>query len=256
MKVAMVQMTVAAGEVEKNRLHAIELIRQAKAADVVVLPEVWTTGYSLRNIEKSAEEPCGPTLSALRQLAQELEITIVAGSMALRMGEKIYNSTVIVEPTGIVGTYHKMHLFSLFGEERFFAAGKKPGLFTVNGIKAGVAICYELRFPELFRTLAVLGAEVIYLPAEWPAVRSAHWKLFIQARAAESQVYLCAVNCVGDHKGQAFYGHSMLVAPNGEVIAEGGDEEEIIYGEIDLAMVAEVRAGLSVLRDRRPEVYL
>ncbi|HMM20259.1 MAG TPA: carbon-nitrogen family hydrolase [Selenomonadales bacterium] len=257
MKVALVQMTVAAGDVAENRRRGIAMTEEAAGrAEVVVLPEIWTTGYALRQVAEWAETETGPTITALAAIARRSGAAIIAGSLAMRVGDKIGNRSVVIGPDGrIAAGYEKLHLFSMTGEERFFAPGDRRTVFALAGMKAGLAICYDLRFPELFRRLALDGAQAIFLPAEWPAARGAHWDILVRARAVENQVYICAVNCVGEHRGSRFYGHSMLVGPEGQVLAEGGDAEGVIYGEIDPAVVAEARETMRVWQDRREEVY-
>lgn len=258
MRIAMIQMTVQAGEVVANRRHGLDLIDKAAAnAEIIVLPEIWTTGYALRQVEELAEDDDGPTLSGVREAAVRRGVTVVAGSLPLRRGGRIYNKSVVIGPNGqTVAAYEKLHLFTMMGEERFFAAGPSRQRFVLGGLQAGLAICYDLRFPELFRALALDGAQLVFLPAEWPAARAEHWLTLSRARAIENQCYLCAVNCVGEHRGAPFYGHSLLIGPGGEIVAAGGSEEAIIYGDIDPAVVAATRAGMKVWPDRRPEAYL
>lgn len=257
MKVALIQLEVIAGEVARNREQGLALAKEAaKQADILMLPEIWTTGYALREVGKWAEDINGPTITGLRNIAKEQGITIISGSLPFKRDGKVYNSAFVINGTGeVIADYQKIHLFNLMGEERFFAAGDKRTLFPLSNISAGLAICYDLRFPELFRAMAVDGAKIFFIPAEWPAARGAHWRLLNQTRAVENQVYVCAVNCVGRHRENVFYGHSMVVSPNGEIIVEAGNEEGIFYGDIDLAAIEEVRQAMSVWGDRRPELY-
>lgn len=258
MKVALVQMTVTAGDVEGNRRRGVELVREAaKQAEVVVLPEIWTTGYSLGKVAEWAETESGPTVSALAAIARSANVTVITGSIPHQREGQIFNSAFVINGAGeLVTDYQKLHLCSIFKENRFFAPGMHRPVFSIGGVTAAVAICYDLRFPELFRALAIDGAKVIFVPAEWPAVRGNTWRVLNQARAIENQVFICAVNCVGAHRGEPFYGHSMVVAPDGEVIAEGaGDQEDIVYCELDLALLDKVRAALTAWDDRRPDMY-
>lgn len=258
MKIALVQMTVVAGDVAANRSRGLAMAEEAAAqAELIVLPEVWTTGYALRQVETLAEDETGPTVSALREMARKHSVTIVAGSLPLRRDGLIYNSSVVVGPQGeLAASYDKIHLFSMTGEERFFAPGKRRVTFSHGGLTAGLAICYELRFPELFRALTLDGAQAIFMPAEWPTARVEHWRTLTRARAIENQVYICAVNCVGEHRGSPFCGQSLLIGPTGEIVADGGAEEGIVYGEIQPEAVAEARSNMQVWQDRRPEAYL
>lgn len=257
MKIAMVQMQVKAGEVEVNRRHGLALCREAAGqSDVVMMPEIWTTGYQLKQLDAWAEDEYGPTISGLKQIARQQAAWIVAGSLPLRRADGIFNSTLVFAPDGtIAAQYDKIHMFSLYGESRFFQPGNQCVVFPLPGAQAGLAICYDIRFPELFRSLTMAGADIVFVAAEWPSVRSEHWRLLNQARALENQVYVVAVNCVGEHKGLVFYGHSLLISPDGAVLAEGSDQEEIVVAELDLDHIAEARKLLSVWQDRRPELY-
>jgi predicted amidohydrolase len=257
MKVAMIQMQVKAGDVQANRQRGLALAREAASlADVLVLPEIWTTGYHLKELDRWAEEEDGPTVNELKEIARAHEVWIVAGSLPVRRVEGVTNTMFVLAPNGtIAAQYDKIHMFSLYGEGRFFQPGAKQTVFPLAGTQAGLAICYDIRFPELFRSLTLAGAEVVFVAAEWPAVRSAHWRLLSQARALENQVFIIAVNCVGEHKGIVFYGHSLLVSPEGEILAEGTDKEEIVLGEVDLAAVGKARQSLTVWQDRRPDLY-
>jgi predicted amidohydrolase len=257
MRIALVQLEVISGEVDTNRQRGLALAQEAAGkADIVVLPEIWTTGYGLRNIERDAEDEKGATITGLKKIAKSNGVVIVSGSIAFRRDAKMYNGVVVIDQTGeIIADYQKVHLFSMFNEERFFAPGDKRCVFEIGEAKAGVVICYDIRFPELLRAMAAGGVQIFFIPAEWPAARGAHWRLLNQTRAVENQVFVCAANCVGEHKGSLFYGHSMIVDPNGEILAEGSEREEIVYGEIDLAVLNRVRQNMTVWQDRRPEMY-
>jgi omega-amidase len=256
MKLALVQLNVVSGAVEQNREHGLELTAlAAETADVIVLPELWTTGYSLRHVGDFAETEAGPTLEGLKKIAQKNDVMIVGGSLAYRKDNHIYNGLFVVNAEGIVATYQKVHLFSMFNEGNFFSAGQKLCLFDLAGHKAGAAICYDLRFPELFRSLALQGSSLIFVPAEWPTARGDNWRVLVQARAVENQVFICAVNCVGQHKNHPFFGHSLLVGPDGTIIVEGDNKEDILYGDIDFQFIAEVRRSMDIFADRRGDLY-
>jgi len=257
MKVALIQMEVISGDVAGNRQRALALAREAAPkADVLVLPEIWTTGYALRDLDVWAEDETGDSVAGLQEIAKEYQVNIVAGSLPWRRPEGIYNGSVVIDRQGkVIADYQKIHLFRKLAEERFFLPGDKRCLFPLDDMKAGLTICYDLRFPELFRVLARDGAEIIFVPAEWPTVRGNAWRVLNQARAIENQVYICAVNCVGQHRGEPFFGHSMLIDPRGKILAEGGEEQEILYGEINRDVLVKARANITVWEDRRPEMY-
>ena len=257
MKIALIQMEVLAKQRAQNIKHGLELLEKVQVtADVAILPEVWTTGYSLGKLSEQAETMEGEVVKQLSKIARTKKIYIVAGSMAMNFEGKYYNTSLVFDKTGeILAKYSKIHLFSLFAEEQIFTAGSARKVMDIAGITSGVAICYDIRFPELIRAMAVDGAKVIYLPAEWPAVRGDAWELMVRANAAINQVYICAVNCVGEFKGEKFYGNSMIVSPLGEILQRGTAQEEIIYGELDITQVDKVRAGMSVLKDLRTDLY-
>ena len=256
MKIALLQLKVLEKNKEANVLHGLQLVREAaKEHELVVLPEVWTTGYSLGHLEQEAEEAASPVLEELAQIARTEKCAILAGSVPMRRDGKIYNTSVAIDKTGsFVNYYDKVHLFGLFNEADFFAPGNNFNVFELDGVCCGSTICYDLRFPELFRHLALQGAKLIFCPAEWPTARGDIWRLLAQARAAENHIFVLAVNCAGTFKDAPFYGHSMVVAPSGKLLAEAGSEEEIISCEIDLADIDKVRSRLNALADVRKEL--
>lgn len=257
MKLALIQMEIAEKNTAGNIAHGLELLQQAtNGCDIAVLPEIWTTGYSLGRLTTEAEAIDGPTVAAVRKIANDNHCAIVAGSLPLRHKDgKIYNTTVVIDKQGsVVAAYSKVHLFGLFNEERFFAAGDNFDTYELNGVICGSTICYDLRFPELYRHLSLQAAKIIFVPAEWPAARGDIWRLLAQARGAENHNYIVAVNCVGNFQGAPFYGHSLVVDPMGKIIAEGGGNEEIIYCDIDLAYIDQVRARINSLADVRREL--
>lgn len=258
MRLALIQMNVVEKNKTANVKHGLELLNSVeKSTDVAVLPEVWTTGYSLGALSKEAERLDGDLVKELSKLAKAKQLGIVAGSFALRKEDgKIYNTTLAFDNMGnLIADYDKIHMFSLYKEQKFFAYGNKKTLIELVNMKAGFSICYDLRFPELFRSMALDGAQIVYLPAEWPAPRGADWQLLVRARAVENQMYMCAVNCVGKFKDMPFYGHSLLVAPDGEVVVEGSGEEEVLYANVQIDLVDSIRSKMNVLKDVRKELY-
>lgn len=257
MKIAMIQMKVIEKNKDVNVEHGLALAEEAaKQSEVIVMPEIWTTGYSLGQLAKNAEDPNGKVVTELQRIAREQSCNIVAGSVPMKLEGKIYNTSLAISAQGeVVDLYNKIHLFGMFKEENFFAAGNKYGVYEFDGVTCANTICYDLRFPELYRSLALQGAKVIFVPAEWPEVRGAAWRLLLQARAVENQLFICGVNCVGTFKDTLFYGHSMLVAPTGEISLEGGREEEILITEIDLAEINKARNSLDALKDARTDLF-
>lgn len=256
MKLALLQLNVLEKNKAANVLHGLQLVREAaKTHELVVLPEVWTTGYSLGHLQDEAENADSPVLAELAEIARENGCAILAGSVPMRHDGKIYNTSVAIDKKGnFVNFYDKVHLFGLFNEADFFAPGNNFNAFELDGICCGSTICYDLRFPELFRHLALQGAKIIFCPAEWPEARGDIWRLLAQARAAENHIFVIAVNCAGTFKGAPFYGHSMIIAPSGKILAEAGMEEEVLSCEIELSDIDKVRNRLNALADVRKEL--
>lgn len=257
MKIALVQMEIQEKNKEKNVAHGLELLAKAASGqDIALMPEIWTTGYSLGRLESDAEELDGPVVKKMQEIAKANSCALIPGSIPLRLNGKVHNTSVVINKKGeIAYLYSKMHLFGLFHEERFFAAGDNYEPFMIDDVSCGATICYDLRFPELYRRLALKGAQVIFVPAEWPDARGDVWRLLLQARAVENQTYLCGVNCVGTFKDETFYGHSMIVAPDGKIILEGDSKESILYGEIDLSLIGKLRKKINALEDVRQELF-
>lgn len=257
MKVALVQMKVVEKNKTANIAHGLQMLRSIdRKVDVAILPEMWTTGYSIGKLSEQAECIDGDVAKQVAQIAIEKNMYIVAGSMATELDGKFYNTTLVFSPQGeLLDKYSKVHLFSLFNEQDIVSAGSERKVLEIAGVPSGLAICYDLRFPEFARAMALDGAKILYLPAEWPTVRGYAWELLNKASAAFNQMFVCAVNCAGEFKGQEFYGHSMVVSPLGEVIAMAGTEEEILYVEFDVNAVDKARTSMSMLQDLRWDLY-
>lgn len=236
---------------EVNLMKGTSLIKRAiqVKANIVILPEVFNTGFYKQNLEKV--EPLEEELSLLLKLSEQREIMIVAG-VAERDGDELYNSAVIIQNGEIVGKYRKTHLFPLTEERRLFKPGNKLEVFETNFGKLGILICYEIRFPELFRKLIKMGAEIIAIPAEFPKERIEHWRVLLQARAIENQIFVAGVNCV---EGDLNYGgHSMLVDPMGSILVEASELQEVAMSDIRLSEVYEVRESYPFLKDLREDL--
>lgn len=260
LNIALLQMHITAGEPEKNfeRLGAM-LERAVSAAvkpDVIVFPEMWNTGYALDRIQELADPAGARTKDMLSAFSAKHGVHIVAGSIAEKRGNDVFNTIFTFDRQGNEGgSYSKIHLFRLMEEEKYLQAGDAPGTTTLEGAQAGLMICYDIRFPELARKLALSGAKLLFVPAEWPHPRLHHWRTLLTARAIENQMYVIACNRVGTSGDTSFFGHSLIIDPWGEIVAEGGEEEAILTAEVDLALVGEVRGRIPVFQDRRPKLY-
>jgi len=258
MTIALAQMPVARGEVRTNIEVASRCVREAaeRGAELVLLPELWSTGYDLARSSAYAHITRTEVLPAMSALARALGV-FIAGSVLLDDGdERVFNSGLVIGPSGTtVGRYDKLHLFGLMEEDRYLTPGGEMAMASLAACDAGLAICYDLRFPELFLAYALAGASLILLPAEWPAVRHEHWRTLVRARAIENAYYVAACNCAGTSGPTLFGGHSILVDPWGKVVLEGGAGDELLIGTIALERVHAARSTMPALADRRPDVY-
>jgi predicted amidohydrolase len=251
------QMDVALGDPDTNfaqvRAWTAEAARRGSA--LVLFPELWSTGYDLENWRKHASPPGEGMLARLAALAAEHKIAVGGSVLEVRDG-KAYNAFALFDAEGgLSATYRKTHLFRLMDEEKWLAPGESLELVEAEWGLTGLGICYDLRFPELFRHYALRGARLVLLPAEWPARRAYHWQTLLRARAIENQMFLAACNRVGESKGEVFGGGSAVIDPWGEAVVEGGSRAALLTAEIDLGQVDEVRKKIPVFEDRRPDIY-
>lgn len=266
--VAVVQMHSGADK-QENIDAALELIERAAGlgARLVALPEMWTYLGPTEGAWEVAEPVPGPTITRLAEAARAHGIYLHCGSVYERVeGEpRLYNTTVVLDPQGeIIAKYRKIHLFDVaidgqfsFQESAMMAPGGELVIAHVDGVKVGLAICYDLRFPELFRLLALRGAELIVLPAAFTQYTGKdHWELLIRARAVENQLFMVAPNEWGRHpNGGTSYGRSMIVDPWGNVLATAADGAGVVSAVCDLALMEKVRREVPSLANRRPAAY-
>ncbi|MFD9004871.1 carbon-nitrogen family hydrolase [Streptomyces sp. NPDC059582] len=256
MRASLIQITVDEGEsVASRRARVAALVRdQAGVADLVMLPELWTTGaFAYERFADEAEPLEGPTYEAMAKAASDAGVWLHAGSIPERDPEgPLYNTSLLFSPSGdLAAAYRKIHRFGFDqGEAVLMGAGTELVTARLSGTTVGLATCYDLRFPELFRGLVDAGAEVLLLPAGWPERRRAHWTLLARARAVENQAFVLACGTAGTHAGVPQAGHSIVVDPWGEVLAESGPDEEILTVEFDPAEVATTREKFPALKDR------
>ena len=255
MRASLLQIDVNEGEsVESRRRRVASLVREQAGADLVVLPELWTTGAFAYEVFAQEAEPLeGPTYEAMAKAASDAGVWLHAGSIPERDPDgPLYNTSLLFSPSGdLAAAYRKIHRFGFDkGEAVLMAAGRELVTVRLPDTTLGVATCYDLRFPELFRSLVDAGAEILVVPAGWPERRRAHWTLLAQARAVENQAFVLACGTAGTHAGVPQAGHSIVVDPWGEVLAEAGSGEEILSVDIDPAKVATTREQFPALKDR------
>jgi len=242
-----------AANLEAARTIAAEASR--RGSDLLLLPELWLSGFALDQADRLALGPADARWETLSALSRDAGVAI-AGSVMAEEGGKTYNRFVVHGADGTLdASYDKVHLFAGMQEDRYLAAGDSLVVADLGFCKAGLAVCYDLRFPELFRALSRGGAEVILLAAQWPHVRTEHWRTLLRARAIENQVYVIASNRAGPCDTGRYAGHSAIYDPWGEVVLEAGELPALLTAEIDLAKVREVREHFPVWSHVRPAVY-
>lgn len=246
---------------ESNRKKVAQLVSNAsfKGFNMLVLPETWTTGYSedvFYNVRSYAEGEDGPSVSLLRDLACENEIYIVSGSIPECDGQDIYNTIFFIDNKGdIIGKYRKIHLYSAMDEDEGFKHGSEMPVFETEFGKIALMTCYDIRFPEQARTYALRGAQMIVAVANFPKPKVHHWRILLQARAIENQLFVAACNRVGSAGKNSYFGHSIVIDPWGEILTEAEEEETILSAQIDFTAIETVRKLIPVYYDRQPRTY-
>jgi predicted amidohydrolase len=257
LNISLAQMNIALGDVRKNVAIMQKMVEEAsrRGSKMIVLPELWSTGYDLQKAKDYASQLNQGLFAQLSTAATQYKIAITGSILELR-GLAVSNSAPVFHPTGrMMGVYRKIHLFRLMQEDQYLQAGSSPLMLDLPWGPTGVAICYDLRFPELFRRYALDGAKMVIIPAEWPLARIEHWRALLIARAIENQCYLVACNSAGDTGGTVFGGHSMVVDPWGRIVIEAGEEPQLLTVEIEMNVVEEARSKIPVFEDRREDVY-
>jgi deaminated glutathione amidase len=251
---------------ERNHRVATELIGEAAAdgARLVALPELFGFLGSGRHLRAGAEPLDGPTVSWAADLARRHDMWVLAGSFVERAGDHLFNTSCLVAPTGeLTAHYRKVHLFDVeiegagTHESELYTPGDAPVTTTVDDLVVGLSVCYDLRSPELYRILTLLGASVLTVPSAFTAQTGRdHWELLLRARAVENQVFVLAPDqCGTSADGIERHGHSLVIDPWGTVLADAGVEEGVAVADLDLDELHRVRRVLPSLANRRPEAY-
>ncbi|SHK47837.1 carbon-nitrogen hydrolase family protein [Paramaledivibacter caminithermalis] len=265
-KIAVCQMDILEKK-EDNLIKVEGMLKEAShnGANLVVLPEMFNCPYNNSFFPKYAEEFPGITTNFLSRLAKDENIYIVGGSIPEKEGQKIYNTSYVFDRDGkLIGKHRKIHLFDIdiedeitFKESETLGYGNTVTVIETEFCKIGVAICYDMRFPELMRLMAIKGAEVIVVPAAFNMTTGpAHWHSIAKIRALDNQVYFVAASPSRNiDSTYVAFGHSLIVDPWGEIISEADEKETIIYGEIDLNRIKKIRNQLPLLKHRRTDLY-
>lgn len=258
MKITCLQIDIQFGNPIVNKRTVEKEVAKAmsEAPDVIVLPELWTTGYDLIRLDEIADENGEASKNFLAKLAKQYHVNIVGGSIAKKTVNGTTNTMYVFNKEGdCVSEYSKVHLFKLMDEHLYLQAGNSKGHFKLNEIACAGVICYDIRFPEWLRVHTTEGAEIIFVVAEWPLARLDHWRTLLISRAIENQCYVVSCNRSGKDPNNEFAGHSMIIDPWGRILAEAGVESTSLTTTLDLQKVTQVRKQIPILTDRRPELY-
>ncbi|MBN1215808.1 MAG: hypothetical protein JXA99_10265 [Candidatus Lokiarchaeota archaeon] len=259
MNIALAQIKVQDGEKEKNLAKVLSILDSLRSyhniPDIVCFPELFTTGYDLKNVYKYAEDFPGETLDIIKSKSQNNFIVI--GSILEKEKNLFFNTAFILGKDGsLLGKYRKTHLFQPMQENEYLTPGDSINTFTLpdlNNLKIGLAICYDLRFPELFRKMALQGAKLIFLPSEFPSPKSEIWKILIKARAIENQLFMIGINRVGKANQDSFFGNSIITDGDSHKIL--GKKEEIKMFNVNINKIDAIREILPIFDDRRTDIY-
>jgi len=241
---------------EKTLRKAEPLIMNASCAgaSLIAFPEQFATGWDPLSCH-NVEECTGRIVSSLQNLARRYSIAII-GSFRERCVPSPRNTAVAIgKDGGILAMYPKMHLFSPAREDTAYTPGIALPTFSIEGVKCGMAICYDLRFPALFRIYARQGVQAVFVPSAWPECRIRHWELFLSARAAENQMYVIGINTVGANPVDRYSGASMTADPYGTIVSRAGSREELLFSELDPSLVDTLRNDFPVENDRKDALY-
>ena len=260
MKVSCIQLDMKFGDVEYNYAEALRLIKETVAkekTDVVVLPETWSTGYYPKeNLASYCDRDGERVKKTFSALSKDLNVNIVAGSIANEKNGKVYNTSFVFNRYGnLVAEYDKTHLFTPMDEHKFFEFGKNLATFELDGHKCGIVICYDLRFCELVRSLALMGIEMLFMVSQWPLIRKNHIVTLTKARAIENQMFVVCCNSCGKTPDAVFGGHSQIVDPWGEVLASAEESQKVITAECDFGIIKDIRESINVFNDRKTNIY-
>ncbi|AZV57078.1 carbon-nitrogen hydrolase family protein [Clostridium sp. AWRP] len=269
-KIGLCQMKVLSSSKKSNIEKAKNMIVQAtdKGADIVALPEMFNCPYDIKNFRKYAEsEYCyGDTLKMLSSISREKRILLIGGSIPeLDSKGNVYNTSFVFNKDGnLIGKHRKIHLFDIdiknrmtFKESKVLTPGNKITIIDTKWGKIGIAICYDIRFPELIRLMALNGTKIVFIPAAFNMTTGpAHWELLFRSRAVDNQIYIAGISPARDiNYSYVAYGHSLVVNPWGTITDILDEKEGILISELDLDYINEVRESLPIIKNRRKDIY-
>ena len=242
MKISVLQFKSELGKIPKNFSTAEKMIKISQNSDVIILPELWSTGYYPTPLENFADVDGERTKNFICDLAKRFNVNIIAGSVIVETSGQFFNRCMVSNRNGeIIGVYDKTHLFSFADEGNVFTAGKNFSVVELDGVKCGIIICYDLRFPEFIRKMALSGIEILFCPAAWSLRRLFTRQILTKARAIENQNFVVFANSSGK---------SEIINPLGEIVAEADTGEQILTAEIDLSERKKIIGEMNLLADR------
>ena len=245
MKVSILQFKPKFGDVPANFKTVTRLMEsfETDSADIILLPELWSTGFYPSPLGSFADHDGCKTCELLSALANKYHISVIGGTVIVEVNGNFYNRCFAFNRFGkVTAIYDKIHLFSMSGENEVFNAGHEIPIFDIDNTKVSIETCYDIRFPELTRAVALNGISILFLPAAWPLKRLNHWQILTRARAIENQIFVVAANS---------FGYSAIIAPWGEVLAEAEPGEKIITVNINLEVCAKIKSTMNVFADRQ-----
>jgi predicted amidohydrolase len=257
------QMAVVQSQPEVNLRKTEAWVAEAsrRGSDLICFPEMWTTGFNWENNRRMAADH-ERVIDRVAAMARQHRIWINGSMLSLNEEGRVSNTSILFNSEGEkAGLYRKTHLFSLIAENEHMAPGKELTVADTPWGKVGLSICYDIRFPEIFRSYALKGVQLVLSPAAFPHPRLDHWKVLVRARAIENQMYMIATNqagteAFGKDSVVTYFGDSCIIDPWGKTVVEAGETEEMLLtATIDMDRVTEIRNSMKVLRDRRPELY-
>ena len=259
MKVVCLQMNMKFSCPDENFAHAQQMIQDAMAEkpDVLVLPETWNTGFFPKeNLSGLCDCDGERVKEEIGTLAAKYRVNIVAGSVSNVRDGKVYNTAMVFDRSGsCIASYDKTHLFTPMGEDDYYTPGDHLCRFSLDGVQCGIIICYDVRFPELTRSLAVEGLDMLFVVSQWPKVRTFHLCTLTAARAIENQMFVVCCNSCGTAGETVYGGNSAIIDPWGQIIASAGENEATLAGDCDLSVLTDIRNTIPVFRDRKTNLY-
>jgi omega-amidase len=255
--ISLAQMELEMGNISHNLQMVLGMVMEARkrSSQLILIPELWSSGFDLQNRAIHSKENAN-LIATMLKLASENKIWI-GGSWLEEKNGNFFNTFNLFPPVGLTPIkYAKAHLFRLMEEDQWLSPGNNIQLADLQWGMTGLSVCYDLRFPELFRYYALHGASLILIVAEWPLRRINHWTTLLRARAIENQLFIAGVNSVGKTGDETFGGKSAIINPWGEPLVEGNENSSgLLTAEIDLNEVSRIRNWMPIFKDRRPDIY-